>query len=423
MNQHKAPVAIVGLGYVGLPLAELFINGGWEVYGVDIDQSKIDSLLQHKSYLSDYKDEAIAELFEHGSFHPCTAFDVISQVKTVILCIPTPLTPEHQPDLHFLKSALSNCIPHLQQDQLIVLESSTYPGTTEEVICPVIKFSGYTIGEDFFIAYSPERIDPGNTSYQLNEIPKLVGGVTKECTERASEVYETIFDSVVSVSSPKVAEMSKLVENSQRLINISFMNELLLLCEKMDISLWEVIDAASTKPFGFTPYFPGPGIGGHCIPVDPMYLLWKAGTYQIDLDLIKWAHQVNERMPYYIVNKIEEHSEGHSLNGKKILVIGTAYKKNVNDVRESSALKIMKLLQDKGADVHYYDPYIPSIKLNACTLKSVELTPETIAEANLTLIHTDHSSLDYEKIVQFSNLVLDTRRVTKANNNKKVILL
>ncbi|PFG06630.1 nucleotide sugar dehydrogenase [Bacillus sp. es.034] len=413
--------AIIGLGYVGIPLVELFIKGGWEVYGIDVDATKIENLLNHKSYLSDYKDEEVEAFFSAELFYPGTSFEVIKSVNTVIICVPTPLTPDHQPDLSHLKSALAGCLPYLQKDQLMILESSTYPGTTEEVICPEIEACGFTLGKDYYAAYSPERIDPGNNLYKLHQIPKIVGGMTKECTVRAYEVYGSIFDSVVPVSSPKAAEMCKLIENSQRLINISFMNELLHLCEKLDLNLWEVIEAAGTKPFGFTPYFPGPGIGGHCIPVDPMYLVWKSEQYHLNLSLIKEAFKINEAMPHYVISKIERHISGGSLKGKSILVIGAAYKMNINDARESSALKIIKFLMDRGAVVQYHDPYIPRIKVNDHILHTVDLTEDNLA-ADLTLIHTNHSSLDYKKIVEYSKLVLDTRNVVDSKDHKVITL-
>ncbi|OIU68696.1 nucleotide sugar dehydrogenase [Rossellomorea aquimaris] len=418
MGEMNKKAAIVGLGYVGIPLAELFLKGGWEVFGIDVDAGKIESLLKHRSYLSDYTDEEIKGLFSRGLFHPGTSYEVISKVDTVILCIPTPLTPDHKPDLTFLKKALAGCVPFLQKDQLMILESSTYPGTTEEVLCPEIGACGFTLGKDYYAAYSPERIDPGNKVYSLHQIPKVIGGMTEECTRRAAEAYGSIFDSIVPVSSPRAAEMCKLVENSQRLINISFMNELLLLSSKLDLDLWEVIDAAGTKPFGFTPYYPGPGIGGHCIPVDPMYLLWKAEQSELNLSLIKEAHRINEAMPHYVISKIEKLTGSGTIKGKCIFIIGAAYKKNVNDARESSALKIMDLLLKKGAKIQYHDPYIPELQVNGYTLETIDLTEDVLSRADLTLIHTNHSSLDYETIAQFSNCILDTRHVLELANPK-----
>ncbi|MED4476212.1 nucleotide sugar dehydrogenase [Oceanobacillus caeni] len=332
------------------------------------------------------------------------------------MCVPTPLTDEHVPNLEYVRSAIDSSLPFINKGQLVIMESSTYPGMTEEEICPLLQSKGLKIGEDVYVAYSPERIDPGQKQFELQEIPKVVGGMTEKCSEFATHIYESIFHKVVTVSSTKVAEMCKLVENSQRLINISFMNELAMLCDKMNINLWEVIDAASTKPFGFTPYYPGPGIGGHCIPVDPLYLSWKAKAFSFDVEFIQLAHKINHNMPNYIVEKVEKHLS-NKIKNSRILIVGAAYKKDVNDVRESAVLPIMEDLLKKGADVSYHDPYIPELEVAGKNLKSLSLSSKQIKEHDCALILTDYSNLPYEKIVQHSPLVIDTRNATKKINH------
>ncbi|HHY22316.1 MAG TPA: nucleotide sugar dehydrogenase [Bacilli bacterium] len=420
MNPYK--IGIIGLGYVGLPLAQLFIKQNQIVYGVDIDEVKINQLKQRKSYLSDLSDKDIDEMFTKGTFFVNHSFSVLKKVDAIIICVPTPLTSDYSPNLEYVRKALELSLPFMKKGQLIVLESSTYPGMTEEEICPLIESQGLKIGEDIFVAFSPERIDPGQQTYKLEEIPKVIGGVTEKCAKFSQSVYETIFEKVVIVSSPKVAEMCKLVENTQRLINISFMNELAILCEKMKINLWEVIDAASTKPFGFIPYYPGPGIGGHCIPVDPLYLDWKAKKYGFETKFIQLAHKMNEEMPNYIVDRVKKHLP-KQLNEASILVIGIAYKKDVNDARESAALSIIERLHEKGAKVHYHDPYISEIKVSDRQFTSTSLSPNILNQVDCTLILTDHSKLPYENIVRHSPLVIDTRNATREVRERENVIL
>ncbi|MFC4323469.1 nucleotide sugar dehydrogenase [Litchfieldia salsa] len=416
MENKQLSIGVIGLGYVGIPLVSLFLEKGCRVYGIDHDDSKINQLNQHKSYLSDFTDAEMSQLFKRGLFHPSTSFESVGKVDAILLCVPTPLDKEYQPDLSYVKDALHSCLPFLRKQQLIVLESSTYPGTTEEEIVPIINSKGFTIGKDIFVAYSPERINPGEKVHLLEEIPKVVGGVTKNCTFMAKSIYDRAFREVVCVSSPRVAEMTKLVENAQRLINISFMNELMMLCDKMGISIWEVIDAASTKPFGFTPYYPGPGIGGHCIPIDPLYLSWKASDYQSNLQFIQYAHQINQNMPKYVVEKLKKNLlkyTGKSMSDTNIILIGLSYKKDINDVRESAALKVMKLLLDQGAQVMYHDPYNPTIKISNQSFHSIDLSSELLKTSDCSVILTDHSNIPYKLIVENSSFVLDTRNVTK----------
>lgn len=424
---HTPPrSAVIGLGYVGLPLALLLIDKGFEVYGIDVDERKIQKLQENISYLPDVSDEDVARAMGSGRFHPGTDFAAAGEAEMIILCVPTPLTAYHTPDLSFLQNAARSVGEQLRQGQIVILESSTYPGTTNEVLRPILeKMSGMRAGKDFYIGYSPERIDPGNKTYTVDQIPKLVSGLTEKCGDVAEAWYSRVFERVVRVSSPEVAEMAKIVENSHRLVNITFVNELALICEQMGIDVWEVIDAAATKPFGFTPYYPGPGIGGHCIPVDPLYLQWKAQAYGIKSQFIALSEALNRSMPQQVADKVfellaENRTSGNSLVEKgeagkpRILLYGVAYKKDVNDVRESPALDLIPILQNRGAEVAYCDPYIQEIRLGEQVMHSVELTDEVLQAADCVVILTDHSSIPVERIVAESKLVFDTRNVTAA---------
>ncbi|MFB9324534.1 nucleotide sugar dehydrogenase [Paenibacillus aurantiacus] len=405
-------LAIVGLGYVGLPLAQLFIDKGHTVYGIDSDQAKIASLRQGLSYLSDLPSSDVQGMMQTGRFHIGDSFDVVAGVDTIIVCVPTPLHPNLQPDLSYVRSAAERALPYLRPGQLFVLESSSYPGTTEEEIRPLLEAQGFVMGRDIALAYSPERIDPGQRQYRLEEVPKLVGGVTPACTAYASRVYKSAFMNVVEVSSPRVAEMAKLVENSQRFINISFMNDLSRLCNKMNINVWEVIQAAGTKPYGFTPYYPGPGVGGHCIPVDPLYLMWKAKDCGVELPLIEASRRINDAMPEYIVQRIEDMlllRRNQPLHESRLLIVGITYKKNSNDTRESSPVKIIQHLLRRGVQLDYHDPLVDEFRLDQIHLKSVPLTPSTIQAYDCTIILTDHSSLPYQLLVDAAPLVFDAR--------------
>lgn len=418
-------VAVVGLGYVGLPLAGLFLSRGHTVYGIDLDDRKIKALQQGKSYLTDLTDGEVKSLFAQGRFHPGTSYDVIAGADVIILCVPTPLDATHNPDMSYVRSAARSALPYLKKGQLVILESSTYPGTTEEELKPLIESAGLQVGADVGLAFSPERIDPGQKQFQLHQIPKVVGGITPACTQRAKQVYGSVFDRVVVVSSAKAAEMTKLLENCQRFVNISFMNEMLMLCEEMKIDLWEVVAAASTKPYGFTAYYPGPGIGGHCIPVDPLYLLWKARTYSFDVKFIELAHEVNERMPDFVVRKVEKAlASGRTTGQAKLLVLGVTYKKDVNDMRESTAIPIIEGLLAKGAQVDFYDPYIEQVKVGGRTLQRVPLTDQALQGHDAVLILTDHSTIDYQQVVDESPLVIDARNATgPVRKRGNVILL
>lgn len=405
-------IAIIGLGYVGLPLAQIFISKNYTVFGIDTDTKKIKSIKEGESYLSDVSNKDIKGMLRTDKFHVSSSFKNIVDADAIILCVPTPLSTKKTPDISYIENAIKSSLPFLKPGQLIILESSTYPGTTEEVIVPNISKKGFSIGKDFFVAYSPERIDPGQMSFTLEEIPKIVGGVTPHCTEKASVLYTSAFQQVVPVSSAKVAEMSKLVENAQRLINISFMNEIAMFCDKLDISIWEVIDACSTKPFGFTPYYPGPGIGGHCIPVDPLFLLWKAKGENLHLSLIEAANNINESIPDYVVDKVIKQID-QPISKATIYILGVTYKKNVNDTRESKALNIIERLLKLGAKVNYYDPFIPELVINQTVLQSTPIDSKILETSDCTLILTDHTGILYEKVAEKAKLIIDTRNALK----------
>ncbi|MCL6627128.1 MAG: nucleotide sugar dehydrogenase [Alicyclobacillus shizuokensis] len=400
-------ICVVGMGYVGLPLARLLVESGYQVTGIDIDEKKIRQLLSGVSYLSDLSDDDIHALFQSGRFSCDTSFQPVAHSSAIIICVPTPLTEEGQPDLSYVTAASASIAMFLQASQLVVLESSTFPGTTEDYVIPILEGSGLTAGSDFFVAYSPERINPGD-SFDIRKIPKVVGGMDSESTRLAVEIYEKVFERVVVVSSVRVAELTKLLENTQRFINISLMNELAMICDKWKINLWEVIDAASTKPYGFTPYFPGPGVGGHCIPVDPLYLQWVAEKYGYSLEFIKLAHRINEEMPEYVMERIMRLSPS---SRPRLLLVGLTYKPDVNDLRESPALRILRELRANGLDVMYHDPFVKEISIGMDSLKSVDITPEVLREMDVVAILTNHSNVDYEMIMQHARAVLDTRNV------------
>jgi len=431
INQ-KSTIGIIGLGYVGLPLAIRFSEEGFKVVGIDIDKEKVDLLNNGKSYIKHIKEDNIVAMVNSG-FTATLDFEKISEVAIIIVCVPTPLGVHNEPDLSYIHRTLEKIKPHLKENQLLILESTTYPGTTEEEIVPFIQSipdssrithcsSLFTIGENFFIGYSPEREDPGNKNYTTKTIPKVVSGYTNNCLELTKTLYDQIVDQTVPVSSPKVAEMTKIMENIHRAVNIGLVNELKMVADKMDIDIYEVINAAATKPFGFTPYYPGPGLGGHCIPIDPFYLTWKAKEIGLKTRFIELAGEINTDMPKYVVQKVGEalNSIGNPIKSSKILVLGLAYKKNVDDTRESPSLVIMDMLIKKGAEVQYSDPFIPKMlktrKFNF-HLESIDITKENIKSFDLILLTTDHDSNNYELIKKHAKLIIDTRgRFEKQNN-------
>ncbi len=422
IHNRDACIAVIGLGYVGLPLAIRFSEEGFKVIGFDIDKEKVNLLNSGKSYIKHIKEDDISTMSNNG-FTATTDFSEITNVDVIIICVPTPLGVHNEPDLSYIHATLENIKPYLKENQLLVLESTTYPGTTEEEMVPMIDSAGYKIGENFFIGYSPEREDPGNKNFTTKTIPKVVSGVTQNCLGLTKTLYDQIVDKTVPVSSPKVAEMTKILENIHRAVNIGLVNELKMVADKMDIDIYEVINAASTKPFGFTPYYPGPGLGGHCIPIDPFYLTWKAKEMGMNTRFIELAGEINTLMPHYVVQKVGEalNSVSKAIKGSKILVLGLAYKKNVDDSRESPSLKIMDILMKKGADVQYSDPYMPTAPKTRkfkFDLTSVKLTPNNIKEFDIVIISTDHDSFDYKLIQKNSLMVLDTRgRLIKKENS------
>jgi UDP-N-acetyl-D-glucosamine dehydrogenase len=418
MNIQDEKIAIIGLGYVGLPLAIHFASRGFQVIGIDKDQSKIDSLLQGTSYIPDVLESTLKENIATGSFVPLVldeSVDKFIRASYIIVTVPTPLGDNGEPDLGAVKSASYFIQKELKHGQTVIFESSTYPGTLEEVILPILQASGKNVGHDFYLGYSPERIDPQNHQFTLKTIPKVVSGQTEACLKKVIALYQYAFETIVPVSSPKVAEMCKLFENIQRLVNISLVNEVFLLCRKMNIDFYESLQAASTKPFGYTPYWPGPGIGGHCIPVDPIYFQWKVNQLGMKSKLIEAAQEINERMPEEIVDRVKEVSIQVDSN---ILLIGLAYKKDVNDLRESPAIEIFERLCQSGYKVSYYDPYFPSININGQDYLSIELTGEQLKLAEVVVILTDHSAIDWNLVKQEGETIIDTRGILRSIERK-----
>ena len=411
--------AVIGLGYVGLPLVQHLCNVGYRVLGFDVDPVKVTQLSQGESYIKHIDAGWIAQIVSSGQFAATTDFSRLKEADCISICVPTPLDEHAEPDLRYVINTTDVIAEHLRPGQLVILESTTYPGTTEELMLPVLNQSGLEVGRDYFLAFSPEREDPGNPTYTIRNIPKVIGGITPACSELAGQYYGTIFDRVVRVGSPAVAELTKLLENIFRSVNIALVNELKMLCDRMGIDAWEVIDAAATKPFGFTAFYPGPGIGGHCIPVDPYYLTWRAREFGLDTRFIELAGQINSAMPAYVVQRLasELNKHGKCLQGANILCLGVAYKRNVDDLRESPALEVIEILRDHGAHITYHDPFIPVLpqtRRHKLDLKSVPLTPETLRSADAVLILTDHDSVDYGTVVEHAPLVVDTRNATRS---------
>ena len=418
-ENKEAVIAILGLGYVGLPLMLRYAEIGFKVLGIDIDPDKADMLMSGKSYIEHISSGRVQAALETG-FEATTDFSRASEADALILCVPTPLNKYREPDLSFVTDTTDMVVPYLRKGQVLSLESTTYPGTTEEELLPRVESTGLKVGEDIFLVYSPEREDPGNPDFVTRTIPKVVGGHTPACLDVGVALYAPAIDHVVPVSSTRAAEMTKLLENIHRAVNIGLVNEMKIVADRMDIDIHEVIRAAATKPFGFTPYYPGPGLGGHCIPIDPFYLTWKAREFDLHTRFIELAGEVNTYMPRWVVGKVMDalNERGKSLKGSKVLILGIAYKKNVDDMRESPAVELMELLQEKGALIDYTDPHVPvfpRMREHHFELRSIDPTPELIAEYDLLLLATDHSDFDYAMFAGHAQVIIDTRGVYAAS--------
>jgi len=406
-------IAIVGAGYVGVPLAETFGQAGHSVVLVDVQPERVDMLNRGESYVGDVSNESLRELLDAGRLRATLDYDELRGADAILVALPTPLSDQREPDLTIVLDATRDIAKRLQQGQLVILESTTYPGTTRERLQPILEESGLKAGEDFHLAFSPERVDPGRVDWTTKSTPKVVGGITEACTEKAAELYESALDTVVRVSSPEAAELTKLLENIFRSVNIALVNELAQLCDRMNLDIWEVVDAASTKPFGFMRFEPGPGLGGHCLPVDPFYLSWKARQFDFYTEFIELAGKVNQNMPYFcrsLISQALNHGRELSLKGSKVLILGVSYKPDVRDTRESPALKLIELLRNAGAEVAYHDPFVPELAEQG--LSSVALEP---AEHDCAVIVTAHSAIDYQRVVDEAPLVVDLRNATGRN--------
>jgi len=428
IQDKSAKIGVIGLGYVGLPLAVDKAIAGYEVTGFDIQQKRVDMVNQGVNYIGDVVDEELRQVVSDGRLRATTDYDEIKNLDIVTICVPTPLDKNKQPDLTFIRNSAQEVAKRLHAGMLVVLESTTYPGTTEEEVKPILESSGLKCGTDFFLAFSPERVDPGNKLYNVKNTPKVVGGVTPVCTKVAATLYSNVLQSdVFEVSSPRVAELEKLYENTFRNVNIALANELALICDRMGISVWEVIEAASTKPYGFMAFYPGPGLGGHCIPIDPFYLSWKAKEYDYYTKMIETSAVINDAMPEFVVDRIYRilNRFKKPLNGSTILILGVAYKKDIDDMRESPALKVISLLEKDGSHVIYNDPYIPTFTLAGKVYNSVPVTAELLSGVDLVVITTDHSSYDYDLIVERASYVFDTRNATREieHDREKIELL
>jgi UDP-N-acetyl-D-glucosamine dehydrogenase len=413
IHNRDACIAVIGLGYVGLPLVIRFSEEGFRVIGFDIDEEKVEKLNKGKSYLKHIPSSSIDVAVNNG-FSATSDWERISDCDAILICVPTPLGSHKEPDLQYIRGTMDSIKPHLRVGQLLILESTSYPGTTEEELVPVAEGRGFTVGEDFFVGFSPEREDPGNSEFTIKDIPKVVSGVTDDCRNVVEVLYGSIVVKTVPVSSTRVAEMTKLLENIHRAVNIGLVNELKMVADKMDIDIFEVIDTAATKPFGFTPYYPGPGLGGHCIPIDPFYLTWKAKEYGIHTHFIELAGKINASMPEWVVSKASEalSQRGKNLFGAKVLILGVAYKKNVDDLRETPAFKLMELLLAKSAKVDYHDPYVQQLHQTRdydFQMSSVDISAEQLAAYDLVILTTDHDLFDYDLILQNAKCIVDTR--------------
>ena len=423
IRSRRARVGIVGLGYVGLPLAVEFAKAGFSVTGIDISEEKTRRVNAGDSYVGDIPSSTLAPLVESGKLRATTDFSAVLELDTINICVPTPLRKTKDPDMSFIVSSCQEIAHYFHAGMLVILESTTYPGTTDEVVLPMLTKSGLQVGQDFFLCFSPERVDPGNPQYQTANIPKVVGGCTNMCTQMGQLFYSQALQTVVPVSSTQVAEMVKLLENTFRMINIGLVNEMALMCDRIGINVWEVIDAAATKPFGFMPFYPGPGLGGHCIPIDPFYLSWKTKQAGIEARFIELAGYINGQMPHFVVDKVQNalNDAGKPVKGSRILVMGVSYKRDIEDMRESPALDVMLLLKKRGGIISYCDPHVPVVHLDGLSLESVAL--ESAADADCVVIVTDHRVFDYRLLVEKAALIVDTRNALKGVSASKIVRL
>ena len=424
IESKTARVGIVGLGYVGLPLAVEFAKAGFHVTGIDLQQSRVDRLNRGESYVQDVPSSEVAHLVKERRFDATTDFSVVRELDTINICVPTPLRKTKDPDMSYIVSAADEIAKYFHPGLLVILESTTYPGTTDELLLPAFEKHGVKVGEDFFLCFSPERVDPGNPVYQTLNTPKVVGGITPACTEMGTLFFSQALEKVVPVSNTRVAEMVKLLENTFRMINIGLVNEMALMCDGMGINVWEVIDAAATKPFGFMPFYPGPGLGGHCIPIDPFYLSWKSKQSGIEARFIDLAGNINGNMPHFVVAKVQNalNNHGKAVKGAKVHIMGVAYKRNIDDMRESPALDIILLLKKLGAQVTYSDPYVPTLKLDDFDLSSQDAMASA-NKADCCVIITDHTTFDYKGLVDSASLIVDTRNALRGVDSEKIVRL
>jgi UDP-N-acetyl-D-glucosamine dehydrogenase len=421
IKDKSCQVGIVGLGYAGLPLSIAFCKAGFKVTGIDTDKSRVNKLKEGNSYIEDVESKDLKELVKENRFKVSSDYKDIKKVDVVIISVPTPLGKTKEPDISYILSSVKSIARHTKGRKLIVLESTTYPGTTKEEILPLLEKSGLKLDKDFYLAFSPERVDPGNKNFDLTQIPKIIGAVSRESKTLAESLYSQVFDKVICVSSTEVAETTKLLENTFRNVNIALINEIALMCNKLDIDVWEVIEAAKTKPFGFMPFYPGPGLGGHCLPTDPIYLSWKAKLAGFETRLVGIAQQINNLMPEYIISRISIalNRKKKSINSSDILIIGVSYKKDVGDTRESPALSILSLLKNKKANISYYDPHVKEVKIDGKKYKSTKLNKNSLKNRDCVVIISDHSDIDYKLIAKNSKLIFDTRNALKDIDNIK----
>ena len=423
IESRQALAGVVGLGYVGLPLAVELAQAGFNVVGIDVQASKVESINRGESYVQDVPTEVLKPLVKAGKIRATCDFAAVKKLDTINICVPTPLRKTKDPDMSYIVRSCEEIAKHFHSGLLLILESTTYPGTTDELMLPMFEAGGLKVGKDFFLCFSPERVDPGNPKFQTKNIPTVVGGITPQCTEVGAAFYRQALETVVPVASTRVAEMVKLLENTFRMINIGLVNEIALMCDRMDINVWEVIEAAATKPFGFMPFFPGPGLGGHCIPIDPFYLSWKTKQAGIEARFIELAGYINGQMPHFVVDKIQNALNDYSkpLKGSKVHVMGVAYKRDIDDVRESPALDIIHLLGKRGAKVSYSDPFVPRISADGIDMKATPVT--NAAKADCVVVVTDHKAFDYPTLVKSSKLIVDTRNALKGISSKKIVRL